>query len=65
MREKTFLHFVELGKYVERFDDECVLHIINENFYLSASVLELKTSLRSLLRFEVAYVDLFPYTIYL
>lgn len=65
MKEKTFLRFVELGKYISRFQDDVVIHIISDEFYLSATILELKTTLRSLLKLEVFYVDLFPYTLYL
>lgn len=65
MKEKTFLCFVELGKYILRFQDDVVVHIISDEFYLSATILELKTTLRSLLKLEVFYVDLLPYTLYL
>ena len=65
MKEKTYLRFVELGNYIQRFQDDVVIHLISDEFYLSATILELKTTLRSLLKFEVFYVDLFPYTLYL
>lgn len=65
MKEKTYLRFVELGKYIQRFQDDVVIHLISDEFYLSTTILELKTTLRSLLKFEVFYVDLFPYTLYL
>lgn len=65
MKEKTYLRFIELGKYILRFQDDVVIHIISDEFYLSATILELKTTLRSLLKLEVFYVDLFPYTLYL
>ena len=65
MREKTFLHFMELGKYLERLDADCQVYICGDTFFLSAKVYELRCTFRFLMRLEVGFCDYFPYTLYL
>ena len=65
MKEKTFLNFVELGRYLERFSPDDRIYICSDDFYLSSTVNELRCSFRNLLRLEVAYVDYYPRTLYI
>lgn len=65
MKEKTYFKFVPLGEYIERFQPDVRLNIISEGLYISATVYELRSTLKSLLRYEVCYVEYFPYTLYI
>lgn len=62
---KEHLHFIELGKYLDRLAPDTKVTLISEDYTVTASVYCFRSDFRSLMRLEVGYSDFFPFTLYL
>ena len=62
---KSKVGYCTLGEYIKRLNPDDRIYIISDSFYISAFVYTLRSDLRSILRFECAFNEHYPFTVYI